>query len=252
MLALLLAAALGTAPNLQAQQLARRSIVEYDAGEFEKALADATRAYELAPVPGLLYNLGQCHRALHHWERAAFFYRGYLRGRPDAKNRGEVRALIAEMETNEEEEKADRREAARGHSPAPPAAPAAVAPVAPRLPAASLAVVPAPANGSAPLPAAPPAALVASGAPATHATSWVLGSLGAVGVVGGAVAWGLMQTARGGYLTSGIEPMSYASIQSSNTEAIVGDILVPVGVALLATAIGVAIFDGPPAPEATR
>ncbi len=88
----------------EARELAKRSMIEYDAGDFDKALADAQKAYELDPVPALLYNLGQVHRALHHWERAEFFYRGYLRRKPTAPNRSSVRALIAEMEAQQKGE----------------------------------------------------------------------------------------------------------------------------------------------------
>ncbi len=82
----------------QARALTRRSMVEYDAGDFEKALADETRAYELDPLPALLFNLAQCHRALHHWEQAAFFYRRYLARAPAAKNRPQVEKLVSLVE----------------------------------------------------------------------------------------------------------------------------------------------------------
>ncbi|MHB1844489.1 MAG: tetratricopeptide repeat protein [Deltaproteobacteria bacterium] len=93
----LLALALAASPatSQQARVLTHRSIVEYDAGDFEKALADQTRAYELDPLPALLYNLGQCHRALQHWDRAAFFYRRYLARAPQARNRPQVEQLLA-------------------------------------------------------------------------------------------------------------------------------------------------------------
>ncbi len=49
----------------QAEALTRRAIVEYNGGEFDQALVDAKKAYGIQPAPALLYNLGQCHRALH-------------------------------------------------------------------------------------------------------------------------------------------------------------------------------------------
>jgi tetratricopeptide (TPR) repeat protein len=86
-------------PNhAQAVALARQSITDFNVGDFGAALAEATQAYKLEPNPGLLYNLAQAHRALKHWERAEFFYRGYLRGKPNARNRAEVERLITEME----------------------------------------------------------------------------------------------------------------------------------------------------------
>jgi len=86
-----------------AAALARRSVIEYDAGEFDKALADATRAYELDPHPEMLFNLGQCHRALGHWQQAEFFYRGFLRQRPDTEARPKVEKLIAKMVAKQQE-----------------------------------------------------------------------------------------------------------------------------------------------------
>jgi hypothetical protein len=79
---------------------------EYNVGRFDVALDDATNAYLLDPRPGLLYNIGQCQRALHNWERAEFFYRGYLRDKPDATNRKAVEDLIADMQAKQKEEAA--------------------------------------------------------------------------------------------------------------------------------------------------
>jgi tetratricopeptide (TPR) repeat protein len=96
-------------PSSKAQQaadLARKSMTEYNVGKFDAALEDATNAYMLDARPGFLYNIGQCQRALHNWERAEFFYRGYLRDKPDAPNRKSVEELIAEMQTKEKEEAA--------------------------------------------------------------------------------------------------------------------------------------------------
>ena len=68
----------------------------YKLGEFAEALAEYTRAYELYPAPPLLFNLGQCHRNLKQWDKAVFFFEGYLRERPTAKNRALVEDLLAE------------------------------------------------------------------------------------------------------------------------------------------------------------
>src|SRR5579863_9001645 len=99
----LLALLLSASPRVEAEKLARQSMTDYNVGDFDSALKEATQAYKLDPRPGFLYNLGQVHRALHHWERAVFFFRGYLRGKPDAPNRAAVEKLIAEMEAKETE-----------------------------------------------------------------------------------------------------------------------------------------------------
>jgi tetratricopeptide (TPR) repeat protein len=89
-------------------------------GEFAAALDEYSKAYELFPAPPLLFNLGQCHRQLKHWDRAIFFFEGYLRERPDAPNRGVVEDLLREAHqeldaqlTAEAAQKARDDEAAR-------------------------------------------------------------------------------------------------------------------------------------------
>ncbi len=100
----LLLAALALSPTQkEAERLTRRSMVEYNVGDFTAALEDIKKAYELSERPELLFNLAQCHRALEHWKQAEFFYRGYLRGKPSAQNRSQVEALIAEMQRHQAE-----------------------------------------------------------------------------------------------------------------------------------------------------
>ena len=101
---LLLVAALASSPSkpsAKAEKLTKRAIVEFNGGEFDDALADAKRAYAIDPVPGLLYNLGQIQRALHHWEEAAHEFRAYLRELPGAANRPAMEGIIGEMERNQ-------------------------------------------------------------------------------------------------------------------------------------------------------
>jgi tetratricopeptide (TPR) repeat protein len=81
----------------EAQTLAHRSALEYDLGHAEDALRDIERAYLLDPLPGLLFNLAQCHRKLEHWKQAEEAYRNFLHHRPNAPNRETVLELIEEM-----------------------------------------------------------------------------------------------------------------------------------------------------------
>ncbi len=230
---LLLATLLSAAPHAEAQALAKRSIIEYNAGDFEKALADAQRAYELDPVAGLLYNLGQCHRALHHWERAEFFYRGYLREKPKAKNRAEVTTLIAEMRRKEalEEARATAPPSPAIVVPAPPAAPMATQ--APPPPAA-----PTPSGPTVRVAPAAPAAALSAPAPERHVPgiAWgMIGSGAAAGIAGG-ILWALAGSLRGP-----AHP-TFAAMGQSNDYAIGGNVLVPVGAALILGGAGLAIF----------
>ncbi len=81
-----------------AKQHFQRGEKGYKLGHFEKALQAYSQAYDVLPLPGFLFNIGQCHRKLGHFERAIFFYRGYLREKPRAANRKVVGQLIADCE----------------------------------------------------------------------------------------------------------------------------------------------------------
>ncbi|MHB8418070.1 MAG: tetratricopeptide repeat protein [Myxococcales bacterium] len=183
MLAALVAAALLAATPAQqdeARQLSRRSIVEYDAGDFEKALADITRAYELDPRPGLLYNLGQCHRALEHWKKAKFFFQGYLHQLPDAPNRKTVRRLIAEGDAKiaEQERKEEAvREALTAPAPGETTVPLVIPAPAPEQPVPAAAVF-----GPAPVPEEGHGARIAG---------WTLVAVGLAAGLGGG-AWSVV------------------------------------------------------------
>ncbi|MSP60293.1 MAG: hypothetical protein EXR72_08125 [Myxococcales bacterium] len=70
----------------------------YALTRYGEALAEYERAFESKPLPGFLFNIGQCHRQLDQPGRAAYFYRAYIDRQPQAKNRALVLSLISEME----------------------------------------------------------------------------------------------------------------------------------------------------------
>jgi len=78
----------------------------YHLGKFSEALAEYSRAYQVLPLPGFLFNIGQCHRMLGDCEQALFFFKGYLREQPKAKNRALVEGLISGCEKKIAEQKA--------------------------------------------------------------------------------------------------------------------------------------------------
>ena len=96
------------APNARAQAKAqvKKGQLDYKLARFEEALEDYTHAYELYPAPALLFNLGQCHRNLKNYERAIFFFEGYLREQPKIDH-GATRA----------DRRSDRRVESRARSP---------------------------------------------------------------------------------------------------------------------------------------
>ena len=80
----------------QGRQLAIEAGRHYQEGRYMQALESYRRAYDVAPVPELLFNIGQCHFQLKSYEWAIFFYQGYLADRPRAANRPLVESLITE------------------------------------------------------------------------------------------------------------------------------------------------------------
>jgi tetratricopeptide (TPR) repeat protein len=117
------AAAADDDPNdAKARELFRRAEAHFGAGELEQARQLYTRAYELRPLPGFLFNIAQCHHFNRQHERALFFYRSYLARLPDAHNRAEVERLIAATEAELARLRRERAADKPRPSPAPPAA----------------------------------------------------------------------------------------------------------------------------------
>jgi tetratricopeptide (TPR) repeat protein len=83
----------------------------YKLGDFQKALDEYSAAYEIFKAPGLLFNIAQCHRNLAQFDKAIFFYEGYLRADPKAKNRALVEDLLKESRASLEKQQKDKADA---------------------------------------------------------------------------------------------------------------------------------------------
>jgi tetratricopeptide (TPR) repeat protein len=105
----------------QARAQVKKGQLDYKLARFEQALQEYSRAYELYPAPALLFNLGQCHRNLKNYERAIFFFEGYLREQPriDPDQRALTEDLIAESRTALDRQNAEARAAAARFAPPP-------------------------------------------------------------------------------------------------------------------------------------
>jgi tetratricopeptide (TPR) repeat protein len=68
----------------------------YDEGRYAEALDSFTAAYDLSPLPGLLFNIGQCHRQLKQHEKSVEYFERYLKEETDPQNRPEVEEMLAE------------------------------------------------------------------------------------------------------------------------------------------------------------
>lgn len=116
----------------QARGHFRRGETHFAVGRFAAALKEYMAAYELKPLPGFLFNIGQCHRNLGHFEEAVFSFKRYLRLKPDAGNRAAVEELVTELERQIAAQKATRPPALVG--PTGPAGIAALPPPPPPRP----------------------------------------------------------------------------------------------------------------------
>lgn len=84
--------------DTQAKALFKKGMTAYDVGDFDGALKLYSDAYQLAPRPGFLFNIAQCHRQLNNFERAGFFYGRFIdTSKPNAPNVELATQLLAEM-----------------------------------------------------------------------------------------------------------------------------------------------------------
>lgn len=90
----------------EARALFERGNTCYNVRDFACAIEAWTEAYKRSGDANLLYNLGQAHRLAGHPPESLFHYRGYLRARPEAPNRAAVEALMKEVESTWQLERA--------------------------------------------------------------------------------------------------------------------------------------------------
>jgi tetratricopeptide (TPR) repeat protein len=67
-------------------------------GKFDDALEEYQTAFDAKPLPGFLYNIGQCYRNLGDYDQAIFSFKKYLKLQPDAENKDAVEQLISDLE----------------------------------------------------------------------------------------------------------------------------------------------------------
>lgn len=133
-----------------AKQHVKRANTAFYLQRYEEAAKEYEKAFELKDAPGLLFNIGQAYRLSGQLVKALGAYRSYNARVPDAENRAEVVALIADVKNrieaakraDEERAAAAREEAARqAKADADAAAAAAAAAAADRRAAGEPAVV---------------------------------------------------------------------------------------------------------------
>ncbi len=83
----------------------KRGKASFELGRFSEALGHYEKAYEMLPLPGFLFNIGQCQRNLNNHEKAIFSFRLYLQKVPKARNRAAVETLLEDLEAKAEAER---------------------------------------------------------------------------------------------------------------------------------------------------
>ena len=94
-------------PDQAARKHFERAEKLYALGKFQDALGEYEAAFDARPLPGFLFNIGQCYRNLGNLRQAVFSYKKYLSFKPEARNRDAVEELIGDLEKKIAEE--DRR-----------------------------------------------------------------------------------------------------------------------------------------------
>jgi tetratricopeptide (TPR) repeat protein len=82
----------------EAKQLFAEAEANYNIQEYTAALELYKKAYLLSLQPGLLFNIGQCHRQLKQYEEAIKSYKSYLRQSPTTPIKDHVEKVIKETE----------------------------------------------------------------------------------------------------------------------------------------------------------
>ncbi len=81
-----------------ARQHFQRAERLFATGQFESAVIAYQQAYDAAPLPEFLFNIGQCYRQLRRHDEAIFAYQKYLQEKPDTPARDYVERTIEELE----------------------------------------------------------------------------------------------------------------------------------------------------------
>jgi tetratricopeptide (TPR) repeat protein len=158
----------------EARRLYEEATAAFGLGHYAEAAEKYEGAFAMRPDPALLYNAAQAYRAAGNKQRALELYRNYIRLYSDRPNAADARNHVAALEKAIEDEKK----------------PAAAAPVPVAPPAALVAAVPAAPAATPAAPSGPPS-LVATPAPAAapaRSRTWIWIAAGAAVLVGGTVA----------------------------------------------------------------
>ena len=85
-------------PKEEAKKLMNRGNQAFALDDYESALADFQKAYEVYPSPKILLNLAETYRAMEQWTQAVRHYELYLAdAKPGDETVGQVEARVSEL-----------------------------------------------------------------------------------------------------------------------------------------------------------
>ncbi|HEV8325652.1 MAG TPA: tetratricopeptide repeat protein [Myxococcota bacterium] len=84
-----------------------RGAALYEAGNPEGAIAEWEEGYELSERAEFLLNIAQAYREMGDRDKAAYYYRLYLKRKPDAADAPEVRGILADLDAGRDPGGAD-------------------------------------------------------------------------------------------------------------------------------------------------
>jgi tetratricopeptide (TPR) repeat protein len=100
-------------PSPQALQQAKAHFAQgkaaQDLGKYDEAIGEYQAAYQLAPLPKLLFNIAQCQRLKGDKPKALQAYEAYVAAAPDDESAEDARDQIAALKLRIEVEQAEER-----------------------------------------------------------------------------------------------------------------------------------------------
>lgn len=101
------------AQETAARAAALEAKTAFDLGDYPRAIEQYEAAYKLKAAPGLLFNLGQCHRRAGHLDKASFYFRRYLETNPPSAQAKATEEVLAEVDSQRASQKTDTSEQQR-------------------------------------------------------------------------------------------------------------------------------------------
>lgn len=95
----------------QAKRIAMEGKKAFDTGDFVTAIARYEDAYKLKAAPGLLFNLGQCHRKTGNLDASLSYFKRYLETNPPAAQATATEQVVAEVKAQLDAEREKERAA---------------------------------------------------------------------------------------------------------------------------------------------